>query len=137
MIYLKLDKEPKSFSEILDVLYIQGLSTTACPTYLDKECTIEECSSNRRRSFQALFEIARTYFPNIKMYEFYDSLVEKGLCCWVCEDVDRVVFMTRHGYSVVASTVECLIETLKDAYVCGDNELRIIEELDTFVKENS
>jgi len=71
------------------------------------------------------------------MYEFYESLRNKKLTYWVCKDVDRVVFMTAGGFSTRYSTVEKFLLELENVYEGSSNELRIIEELDTFIKENS
>ncbi len=134
MIYLKLDKEPTSFTEVLDLLYDKAHPTTLCPTYIDKECTNIECDANRRRSFQALFEIARTYFPTITMSEFYESLYKKGLRFWVCEDIKKVVFHFRGGFNP-QPTLDLFLETLPYEYIL--DELCIIKQLEEFIEENS
>ena len=95
MIYLEEfeDKQPSSFREVLDVLYdrTKGVNSLVS-TFVDKECITRECWSGRNRSFQALCEIARTYFPKMTADEVYQVLYEKGLHSFVCFDIERVVF---------------------------------------------
>jgi hypothetical protein len=134
MIYLKLDKEPSSFIEVLDVLYNKAHPTTLCPTYIDKECTNIECDADKMRSFQALFEIARTYFPTITMSDFYESLYKKQLSFWVCEDIEKVVFHFKGGYNSIP-TLGSFLEILNDEY--DYDELYVIKRLEEFVEENS
>jgi hypothetical protein len=134
MIYLKLDKEPSSFIEILNVLYDKAHPTTLCPTYIDKECANIECDANKMRSFQALFEIARTYFPTITINEFYESLHEKQLRFWVCEDIEKVVFHFKGGYDLTP-TIESFLKILHNDYAY--DELYVIDNLEEFIKENS
>lgn len=39
-------------------------------TYYDKELTDEQCDRGRGRSFQDLFKLTKTYFPELKLDEF-------------------------------------------------------------------
>jgi hypothetical protein len=135
MIYLKLDKEHNSFMELLNILYDRTCSSTSlCPTYTDKECTEVECYESRMRSFQALFEIARTYYPTITINEFYEYLLKKELKYWVCDDIKKVVFHYKGGFEL-SQTVNSFLETLDENY--DFDESNVIENLKIFIEENS
>ena len=70
-------------------------------TYSDPECTVQQCYSFRRRSFEALLELARTYFPETTDEELIktisrvsDFFIKKGKKrVWIhyCQTVGAVV----------------------------------------------
>jgi len=67
-IYLKLDKKPKTVRELLKILFSSYFSTQQThnvATYFDEQCTKTQCTSNRLRSFDDIFDIVHTYFPTV------------------------------------------------------------------------
>lgn len=135
MIYLQdfINKKPQTFDDVLNVLFNYAISSRSLvPTYSDEECTILECSYDRRRSFQALFEIARTYFPDITINEVFESIKRKRLSYYVCRDIRKVVFHYRGRFYL--NNLSDFIDTLDNEYIY-DNI--IISELKTFINDNS
>lgn len=61
-------------------------------TYHDKECERIECY-RARRSFSDLYNIATTYFPEATRAELAYTLIEEGYYCFICPDIDKLVFM--------------------------------------------
>lgn len=98
MIYLpNTTGEEKTFLDILNLLYDKRISNyTITKTFSDKECTLIECTEFRRRSLQALIEIARTYFPEITLEEIFKAIYEKRLDYYICGDIKRLVFHHVH-----------------------------------------
>lgn len=90
MIYLKLDNKPTTFSELLLELYGER-SYSKCYTYKDEECTVIQCSAGSYRSVDEIFEIARTYFPEITFQEVQDELKEQGFTWDFCFDIEKIV----------------------------------------------
>jgi hypothetical protein len=83
----------KTFLDILNLLYDKEQSKySLCSTYFDKECTQIECEASKRRSFQALVEIAKTYFPDITLDEICDAIKAKGLLYYTCHTIKKIVF---------------------------------------------
>jgi hypothetical protein len=96
MIYLKLETPPTTFMDVLNVLYDNKTEAykSSAPTFHDEDFTSVECMSNKRRSFQALFEIARTYFPTITVEEFLKCLMKRCMRFHVCYDIKKIVFIS-------------------------------------------
>ena len=64
-IYLKIEK-PKTISELLLKLLIteNGAYNSGNATYSDEACTEVQCEAGKWRSFDDIFELVNTYFPN-------------------------------------------------------------------------
>jgi len=65
-IYLKIEK-PNSVEELLLKLFLSELNSTyntGSNTYTDIECTQIQCEAGKWRSFDDIYEIVNTYFPN-------------------------------------------------------------------------
>jgi hypothetical protein len=136
MIYLNLPEEPASFMDVLNVLYDKTKGDySLVPTYYDKECTQEECEEGKRRSFQALFEIAQTYFPSITMDEFERCLHEKKLNFYLCSDIGKLVFHYV-TYTPYTDFKEVIVK-LRNDYKSHPNYLDIVDKLQNFYDENA
>jgi hypothetical protein len=67
-IYIKGNR-PKTIDELLKRVFIVANPNsspnfhTSCDTYANKECTIVQCTMNRMRSFDDIYDIVKTYFP--------------------------------------------------------------------------
>ena len=135
MIYLKLKQKPQSFLEILNILYDELQSPyTLVYTYLDEDCNYIECGLKTRRSFQALFEIARTYFPEITMKEFINTLMKKKFCYYFCSDINKIVF---HFVSSSNLFKEDFLEEIRSLYKDYSQILKHLDDLEQFINENS
>ncbi len=74
-IYLKIDK-PNTIQELLLQLFsCYGYYNTGAETYFDEACTQIQCESNKWRSFDDIFEIVNTYFPNTEEKEIMHELL--------------------------------------------------------------
>jgi len=66
MIYIQ-NKNFKTVRELLQLMLssdnISGAGKLA--TYYSKHCTVEQCAQNKNRSFTDLYELCKTYFPNV------------------------------------------------------------------------
>ncbi len=78
MIYIKTEKEPENFKELLLMFFSLELTSDRISTvtsYFDKECTKEQCQENKMRSFDDILELAQTYFPEITPKEVFHELI--------------------------------------------------------------
>ena len=74
-IYLKIDK-PNSIEDVLLNLFaFKGHYHTGVETYFDEACTQVHCDANKWRSFDDIFEIVNTYFPNTDVKEVIHQLL--------------------------------------------------------------
>jgi hypothetical protein len=71
-IYLKLDKRPKNVDEVLKLFWNKYGSNE---TFHDKECTKQQCGSNKGRSFDDLYYCCKTYFPNVTVKKVFHEVV--------------------------------------------------------------
>lgn len=68
-------------------------------TFLNANCTEQE-DKQRRRSFDDLLVIARTYFPETTEEELAKVLTTtKGLRALFCNDIKKIVFVKDYGNS--------------------------------------
>lgn len=76
MIYLKLERKPRTINSLLKKLFSvpEEDSITAERTYTDPECTNLECGPGRYRSLDAIVEIVRTYFPRATDKKIFTEL---------------------------------------------------------------
>ena len=67
MIYLKLDKKPRTIKELLTALFSfpqwGGQTLKSTRTYRNETCSEVECMENKYRSVDNVIEIIQTYFP--------------------------------------------------------------------------
>lgn len=130
MIYLKLEKQPESFTEIIDTLYdVEKSLYSLVQTYRDRECTILQCDKNKRRSFQDLFEIGRTYFPKLTINEFIIYLKNKKLGYYFCSHINRVVF----HFCNYENVDHKFVDYLKLIYHSSPEALKHIDDLQKFI----
>jgi len=130
MIYLKLEKQPESFAEILDILYDRDESYySLVATYNDEECTEIQCSYGKRRSFQDLFEIGRTYFPKLTINEFITYLQNKKLGYYFCGHINRIVFHFGNSEKFDLEYIECF-KLLHSSY---PERVKHINDLQKFI----
>lgn len=74
-IYLKIEK-PKTIEELLLQLFtFKGHYHTGTTTYLDEACTQIQCEENKWRSFDDVYELVNTYFPNTDEKEVMRQLL--------------------------------------------------------------
>ena len=70
-IYLRDFKKPRSIKEFLYRFFMTqaNISKQNCSrcleTYYDKNCTSQQCSLGRLRSYDDLFDLVKTYYPTI------------------------------------------------------------------------
>ena len=67
-----------------------------CNTYKNKRCTIIQCNG-KRRSFEDLYRIVKTYYPSISIKRFHVILKHlhdnANLNFFYCTDIKNVVFL--------------------------------------------
>lgn len=65
-------------------------------TFLDKECKVQQCPSERNRSIQDTFECVKTYFPETTLTELVTELMklrpfDKYFWPFFCNGIQRPV----------------------------------------------
>lgn len=99
-IYLKIP-EGKKFRSIEELLMygfseVRGDIKYFVTTYLDKECTVQQCHNEASRSFEDLLEICQTYFPSTTKKRLaqmmYRTFERTKFSPTFCGDIDKVVF---------------------------------------------
>ncbi len=66
---------PAIIREFLLKFFSHGIFRGAVETFNDKECTIQQCRANKYRSFDDMFDVIKTYFPNTTEKEFLNELI--------------------------------------------------------------
>ena len=78
-IYLKLTEQPETIEELLKALFSVAANHNDrllnIETYYDKECTKIQCIRAKFRSFEDIFDIVNTYFPNTSEEDVMKSLL--------------------------------------------------------------
>lgn len=113
-IYLKLDKKPENIIELLYALFSYGIDTsntvTNVITYNDEECQEIQCDCRKYRSFDDIFDIVNTYFPETPVEEVFKSMLilnikntdkKSNLYPWLyrCSTIKRIVFCYNYNKS--------------------------------------
>lgn len=81
-IYLnfKENEQPKTINDVLRKLYSGGKNRPiSIETYKDKECTIIQCDLGKRRSFDAVCSIVKTYIPITNDIEIFKEFLRLPL----------------------------------------------------------
>lgn len=76
MIYLKLKSKPKRLNTLLRKLFndcSHGFFGTV-ETFKDEDCTELQCRAGKFRSFDDVFEVAKTYFPQTTEKKVVETL---------------------------------------------------------------
>ena len=115
-IYLKIKNKPRSIESLIKKLYSYKRAADiykSCTTYKDEACTIIECHRGKNRSFEAIYELATTYFPNAKEKDVVKAIVDADLgyseaiymggkfkpVIFFCPDIQKpVVYYSTWGY---------------------------------------
>lgn len=78
-IYVKFAEEnkPKTVREFLHKFFssYKDQYLRNVKTYLDKECTILQCNSDKYRSFDDIFELVKTYYPTVSIGTIFKILL--------------------------------------------------------------
>lgn len=68
-LYIKLNKEPKTCNELLikffSFMFYKTADAKPVATYSDKECTLVQCVAGKYRSFDDIYYLCTTYFPEM------------------------------------------------------------------------
>ncbi len=124
MIYLKLQRKPKTISELFDRLfsYWDRNQYKSCQTYKDAEATKVECLGNKYRSVDDIVEIVQTYFPESTEQEIFWELLHFRIqredstyvsCLIHCLNISRpTICLTRNSkYPLVIDYFESSLMT--------------------------
>lgn len=76
MIYVKFSP-PKTIKEFLEEFYdaINSWNLISVATYKDKECTELQCAAGRSRSFDDMYELITTYYPETTRKDLVHELL--------------------------------------------------------------
>ncbi len=76
-IYLKLKRKPKTIEELLLSLFSNGTvaKRTNVITYSDEKCLNIQCIEGKLRSFDEVYDIITTYFPETTLKEIIHNLI--------------------------------------------------------------
>jgi len=93
-IYLKTDKEFKNINEVIYALYNHNYHF-AYETYSNKECTDLQCSEGKLRSFDDIYYLCKTYFPDTTekdvIYELVNLKINNKVCWFAyCGGMGRI-----------------------------------------------
>ena len=102
-IYFKESEGATNVKELFDKGYTYMYFAI---TYLNPECTIQQCHS-ARRSFLDLYWIAKTYFPDTTKKQAAKIILDK-CTCFYCSNIKKLVFYKSFSY-----------QGFKFALVCG------------------
>jgi hypothetical protein len=61
-------------------------------TYIDKECTIIEQNCGKRRSFEDIYKVFKTYFPEITEEEVLKEMIDAEMSFYFCSNINKIVF---------------------------------------------
>lgn len=97
-IYVKIKEGVKinNIKELIEYLYSKDGSDHhySQKTYRDEGCTNTQCKGYRR-SFEDLYDLSKTYFPNATKPELMSALMSIPRLRWYrCNDIGKIVF---HG----------------------------------------
>ncbi len=81
MIYLKLKSKPKRLNTLFRHLFnhCRHGFFGSVETFRDEDCTILQCNSGRFRSFDDVYDIAKTYFPETTEKKVMKALLKLNL----------------------------------------------------------
>lgn len=79
-IYIKIEKQdtPQEFLKLLYPGHNPGdYNSLGLPhdTFSDKECLVRQCTKGRMRSFDDLFELMQTYYPELSIIDVLNLLI--------------------------------------------------------------
>lgn len=107
MIYFKDGDKATDLYDLFKIAYNGNKRTLFPITYSDAALTKKQCHK-ARRSFGDLVEISKTYFPDVTPGEVASLLIELDLCCFVCSDIEKLVFVNYHD------TKGCCADSIDD-----------------------
>lgn len=87
---LFIKETPKTPLDLLYIMYPEGSIYCRVNTYYDKECTNLQ-GYQRRRSFDDLYVLFKTYFPEITKKEVLE-LITIDLHFYFCDYICKIVF---------------------------------------------
>lgn len=97
-IYVKF-KKPDTLKEFL-YKFFDTLNKNSAQTFSDVECKVPQCDAGRRRSFDDLYDIVTTYFPEATIEEILKELIllKPALYFYpyVCGTINRPVITWMH-----------------------------------------
>lgn len=108
-LYLKNVKRKRKdtvYSFLYTLFFNEWSRYTITDTYYDKECKNLECSRYKARSFEALFSIVSTYFPNVTEKKLAKTLEKflledpQGCCFLFCKTAKKWIFHLSGTYWV-------------------------------------
>jgi hypothetical protein len=83
-IYLKLENPPENVIELIKALYnpiiSYGSYFKSKATYSDENCTKIQCYENKYRSFDDVYFLCTTYFPEMTVKEVFHALLMTEFC---------------------------------------------------------
>lgn len=105
-IYIKGLENPKDIHTILSELFKRNLGDCMrdVETFSNKECTIIQCSTGRRRSFDDIMDIVHTYLPEARIEEVLHEVLILGVKAahlgehkfpymFICTDINKPVLL--------------------------------------------
>ena len=92
---LFIEETPKTPLDLLYIMYTKGSTYCKIYTYYDKECTNIQGDENRR-SFDDLYILFKTYFPEITKKEVLE-LIAIDLHFYFCDGICKIVFHRVYG----------------------------------------
>lgn len=96
-IYLKLEKPPETIKELLSALYGNTGISASSTTYKDEKCTIVQCPSGRRRSYNDIEDLVDTYFPNTTR----ETLLHELITFNVIDNSNRKLYFYPHSCGTI------------------------------------
>ncbi len=108
MIYIELTKPPNDLRDLISQLFQckRDEEVYAVETYNDKDCTDSQCYGGKMRSFDDVFEIAKTYFPLADEKELVEILID--IKPFDCNDYHTSLYIANCG-SINKPTMSFLI----------------------------
>jgi len=103
---LFIEETPKTPLDLLYIMYPEGSTYCKVYTYYDKECTDLQGNENRR-SFDDLYILFKTYFPEITKKEVLE-LIAIDLHFYFCDRICKIVFHRVDGKP------KAILENFKD-----------------------
>lgn len=136
-IYFNVTKKVKNVQELIDNLYRTNNNRSnnfAKKTYNEPELITEQCHS-ARRSFEDLFNIAKTYFPESTKVDVMNALLNiKNITFFRCYTINKIVFSKNNGYKISINNLEILENNYYTAKTYTPKKL--IEILKKTLKDN-
>lgn len=104
-IYFK-NADTSTLEKLLKSFYINEY---ARPTYTDEKCMNVECAA-KRRSFEDLYSISKTYFPETTEEQLLQALINIDILFYHCSTINKLVFhyagsfrITKHNLCLYSS----------------------------------